>query len=153
MVTTILHSFGEYFRFIWSKALLALVPAGIFIITDMHREVLAIVLWLLIIDTLLGLTLAVKYKKVRSGRMNKALCKFLLYMTALSTAYLVSCLDIPMVSYFYLYIGAFISITEAVSNFEKLALLGLKLPSKLLSKLNEDFNDIDKMRDIWINKK
>ena len=80
---TILHSLGEYFKFIWSKALLALVPAGIFIITDTHREVLAIVLWLLIIDTLLGLAVAVKYKKIRSSRMNKALCKFLLYMMAL----------------------------------------------------------------------
>lgn len=153
IITTIFHSLNEYLRFVWSKALLALVPAGIFIITDIHREVLAIVLWLLIIDTLLGLALAVKYKKVNSGRMVKALHKFLLYITALTTAYLVSCLDVPVVGYFYLYVGAFISITEATSIFENLAIFGFKLPNKFLSKLNEDFNDIDKMRDNWVNKK
>jgi phage-related holin len=107
--------------------MLALVPAGVFVMTDMHKEVLAVVLWLLIIDTILGLAVAVKYKKVRSARMNKALCKFILYMMALSTAYLVSVLDVPFVEYFYLYIGSFIATTEAISNFEKLSLLGFIL--------------------------
>ena len=149
----IYHYLCGHFSFIYTKLLLALIPAGIFIITDMHREVLAIVLWLLIIDTFLGLAVAVKYKKVRSSRMARALHKFLLYMAALTTAYLVSCLDVPVVGYSYLYIGAFISITEATSNFEKLSLLGFKLPNKLLSKLNDDFMDIDKMKETWINKK
>lgn len=152
-IDLVFHYLNEHLRVFGTKLVLALIPAGIFIITDMHREVLAIVLWLLIIDTLLGLAVAVKYKKVRSSRMARALHKFLLYMTALATAYLVSCLDVPVVGYFYLYIGAFISITEATSNFEKLSLLGFKLPNKLLSKLNDDFIDIDKMKDKWIDKK
>ena len=149
----IYHYLCGHFNFICTKLLLALIPAGIFIITDMHREVLAIVLWLLIIDTFLGLAVAIKYKQVRSNRMVRALHKFLLYMSALVTAYLISCLDIPVAEYFYLYIGAFISITEATSNFEKLSLLGFKLPKKFLSKLNEDFLDADKMKEKWINKK
>jgi phage-related holin len=152
MIDIIYHYLCGHFNFICTKLLLALIPAGVFIITDMHREVLAIVLWLLIIDTFLGFAVALKYKQVRSNRMVRALHKFLLYMSALGTAYLVSCLDIPIVEYFYLYIGAFISITEATSNFEKLSLLGFKMPQKLLSKLNEDFLDIDKMKNKWIEK-
>ena len=151
-IDLVFHYLCGHFNFICTKLLLALIPAGVFIITDMHREVLAIVLWLLIIDTFLGIAVALKYKQVRSNRMVRALHKFLLYMSALGTAYLISCLDIPIVEYFYLYIGAFISITEATSNFEKLSLLGFKMPQKLLSKLNEDFLDIDKMKNKWIEK-
>ena len=151
-IDIILHSLHEHFKFLWAKLFIALFPAGIFIITDMHREVLAIVLWLLIIDTVLGLSVAIKYKKVCSSRMARALHKFLLYMLALGTAYLVSCLDIPIAEYTYLYIGSFIAVVEATSNFEKLSLLGLKLPKKLLSKFNEDFSDIDQMKKRWIDK-
>lgn len=152
-IEMVFHYLNVHSKFLWTKLLIALVPTGIFIITDTHREVLAIVLWLLIIDTVLGVAVAVKYKKVCSNRMIKAVHKFLLYMIALATAYLVSCLDVPIVGYTYLYIGSIISITEATSNFEKLSLLGLKLPKKFLSKLNDDFLDIDKMRKDWINKK
>lgn len=143
----------EHFRSFCAKFVLALVPAGVFIITDMHREVLAIVLWLLIIDTILGISVAIKYKKISSGRMSRALQKFLLYMSALATAYLVSCLDVPVVGYFYLYVGAFLATTEAVSIFENLAIFGLKLPKKLLIKINDEFSDVEKMREKWIDKK
>lgn len=153
IIETTLCYLNEHSKLAFSKLAIALVPAGVFVITDMHREVLAIVLWLLIIDTLLGISVAVKYKKVRSSRMIKAIYKFLLYMAALATAYLVSCLDVPMVEYFYLYVGAFIATTEAVSNFEKLSLLGLKLPKELLAKLNSDCNDIEKMKSRWMKKK
>ena len=128
-------------RLIKAKAMIALFPTGLFVLTDMHREILAIILWLLIIDTILGMTLALKNKHFCSYRLVKAIYKFIIYMMALSTAYLVSCLDLPFLSYFYLYVGAFIAITEALSNFEKLALLGLELPRQLLAKLNIDFRD------------
>lgn len=152
-VDIIFHYFSEHLSVFCTKALIALVPAGLFIVTDTHREVLAIVLWLLIIDTFLGFAVAIKYKQVCSRRMARALNKFLLYTFALGTAYLISHLDIPIVGYFYLYIGSFIAITEATSNFEKLSLLGFELPKKLLSKLNNDFQDPDVMKDKWINKK
>ena len=152
-IEMIFHYLSVHFKFLWTKLLLALIPAGVFIITDMHREVLAIVLWLLIIDTFLGLSVAVKFKKVSSPRMIKAIKKFLLYMAALSTAYLVSCLDVPMAGYTYLYIGAFLATTEALSNFEKMSLLGLKVPKQLLAKINEDCQDMPKMKEKWINKK
>lgn len=128
-------------RFIKAKALIALFPTGLFVMTDMHREILAIILWLLIIDTILGMTVAIKKKRFCSYRLVKAIYKFIIYMLALSTAYLVSSLDLPLLSYFYMYVGAFIAITEALSNFEKLALLGFTLPRQLLSKLNVDFKD------------
>ena len=147
------HFLHVHFKFLWSKLLISLLPAGIFIITDTHREVLAIVLWLIIIDTILGVAIAIRFKKVRSSRMIKAIHKFLLYMTALATAYLISCLDVPVVGYFYLYVGAFLATTEGISIFEKLSIFGLNLPKKFLSKLNDDFNDIEKMKKNWMDKK
>ncbi|MHA1880048.1 MAG: phage holin family protein [Candidatus Heimdallarchaeota archaeon] len=154
MITeTVFHYLNTQYKFLYSKILIALFPTGFFIITDTHREVLAIVLWLLIIDTFLGLSVAVKYKKVSSSRMIKAVKKFILYIVALATAYLIGCLDIPVVGYTYLYVGSFLATTEAISNFEKLSLLGLKLPKQLLSRLNDNFQDIDRIRDDWINKK
>ena len=137
MIQTINNTIG----LIKTKALLALFPAGIFIITDVHREILAIVLWLLIIDTVLGVMVAIKTKRFCSYKLVKAIHKFIIYMLALSTAYLVSSLDLPLLHYFYFYVGSFIAITEAVSNFEKMALLGLKVPKQILSKLNIDFKD------------
>jgi len=127
--------------YIKQKILLALFPTGVFIITDMHREILAIVLWLLIIDTILGVIVAIKKKRLCSYKLVKAIHKFIIYMFALSTAYLVSSLELPLLHYFYYYVGSFIAITEAVSNFEKLALLGFQLPKQLLARLNIDFKD------------
>ena len=133
--------------FIKTKAIIALFPAGLFVLTDMHREILAIVLWLLIIDTVLGIILAIRKKRFCSYKLVKAIHKLIIYMLALATSYLISCLDLPFLSYFYLYVGAFIAITEALSNFEKLALLGFELPRQLLAKLNIDFKngDIEKI--------
>lgn len=65
-------------------------------------------------------------------------------MSALATAYFVSCLDVIGMHYFFLYVGAFIAITEALSNFENLAELNFKLPTSLLKKLNRDVQDLDK---------
>ena len=133
------------------KALIALFPAGLFVLTEAHQQVIAIILWLLIIDTILGVTVSLKKKRFCSYRLTKALYKFLLYMMAMATAYLVSSLKLPFLEYFYLYVGAFIAITEALSNFEKLALLGFQVPKQILAKLNIDFENgnIDKI----LNKK
>lgn len=137
MITTT----GSVYTVIEKKMILALFPAGLMIVTNMHREVVAIVLWLLIIDTILGVTLSLNRKRFCSYKLTKAVYKFLLYMCALATAFLVSQLELPLLKYFFYYVGSFIAITEAVSNFEKLALLGLKLPRQLLEKLNIDFKE------------
>lgn len=133
------------------KIVLALFPASLFILTDLHLEIIAIILWLLIIDTLLGISVAIKYKIFTSTKMRKAIHKFLIYTYAMLTAFFISQIDIPMISYFFYYTGAYIAVNEGISNFEKLALLGFVLPKQLMNKLNIDFknNDIDKL----INKK
>lgn len=139
-ITTILH-------YVKSKAVLALFPTGFFVLTEMHKEVIAIILWLLIIDTILGAIVAIKKKKFCSYKLTKAIYKFLSYALALATAYFVSLLNLPFLDYFYLYVGSFIAITEAISNFENLALIGFQLPQKMMSKLNSNFRD-NKIEDI-----
>lgn len=144
IIETVFHSLVEFLRFIWFKALLALIPAGVFIITDMHREVLAIVLWILIIDTILGAMVAIKKKRFCSYKLIKAIYKFIIYMFAIATAYLVSLLELPLLNHFYFYVGSFIIVTEAISNFENLAELGFKFPISLLKKINRDMQELDK---------
>ena len=128
-------------KFIETKAVLALFPTGLFVLTNLHKEIIAIVIWLLIIDTLLGVMVAIKTKHFCSYRLIKAIHKLVIYSFAMATAFLVSCLEVPLLHYFFLYVGAFIAITEALSNFEKLALLGFHLPKQLLEKLNVDFKN------------
>ena len=129
-------------KYLKEKMILALFPAGLFVLTDMHKEIIAIILWMLIIDTVLGVMVSIKNKNLRSHKLRDALYKFMLYMMAMFTAFLVSQLDIPYLEYFYLYVGSFIAITEALSNFENLAILGFKLPKQLLAKLNDDFKSV-----------
>lgn len=135
-------------EYIKEKTIIALFPTGLFVLTGLHKEIIAIVIWILILDTILGVAVAIKDKRFCSYKLSKAVYKFLLYMAALFTAFLVGKLDVPLMEYFYLYVGSFIVITEAVSNFENLALLGFQLPKELLSKLNIDFrdNNIEKIR-------
>ena len=45
------------------KALIALFPAGLFVLTETHQQIVAIILWLLIIDTILGVAVALKRKR------------------------------------------------------------------------------------------
>ena len=136
-------------KFIKTKAILALFPTGLFVLTDMHKEIIAIVIWLLILDTLLGVMVAIKKKRLCSYKLVKAVHKLVIYSFTMATAFLVSCLALPLLHYFFLYVGSFIAITEALSNFEKLALLGFNLPKQLLEKLNIDFKNgnIDRILD------
>jgi toxin secretion/phage lysis holin len=130
---------GGLTQYLWQKALIALgMAAGCFILTDDHVKIITLIICIWIIDTALGVMVAIDNRTFSSYRLLKAINKLIRYAVAVATAYIVSLLGVATDFFFY-YVGSFIIISEAISNFEKLALLGFALPQKVLSKLNIDF--------------
>ena len=138
MIETILN-ICKYFKY---KIMVA-IPCGLFVFTEDHKKIVILLVGILIIDTILGTIVALKYKRFVSYKMIKFSNKIAIYGLTLGTAYLVSLLHIWLGGFFYC-VGSYIIITEALSNFEKVALLGFTLPTKILSKLNVDFDKIYK---------
>lgn len=129
----------RYFKY---KIMVA-IPCGLFVFTDDHKKIVILLVGVLIIDTILGTMVAIKHKKFVSYKMMKFSNKIIIYTLTLGTAYFVSLLHIYLSGFFYC-VGSYIILTEALSNFEKIALLGFELPTKILSKLNLDFDKIYK---------
>lgn len=127
----------KYFKY---KILLS-IPLGFFVFTEDHQKIITLLICILIIDTILGTIVAIKHKRFASYKMVKFINKIAIYGLALSTAYTVSLLNSYFTSFFY-YVGSYIILTEALSNFEKLALLNFKLPLALIKKLNIDFRNM-----------
>jgi len=128
-------------KYFFLKLFLAMFPAGFFVITQGQQKIVYILFWIIVIDTILGTMVATKYKIFTSRRMCRLAYKVSLYFFALLTTYLVACISLSFESMFF-YVGSYIIITEAISNFEKLALLGFSLPTQILAKLNKDFWDL-----------
>jgi phage-related holin len=71
--------------------------------------------------------------------MSRFFTKIGRYGLALGTVWVLSAVEPTLFGWSFRYIGIFIILTELFSNFEKLALLGFKMPTDFLSRLNEDF--------------
>lgn len=119
------------------------IPCGLFFfLEEWYRTVLCLFL-IIILDTVLGVLVAVKFKKFASYRLGrKAAWKFIRYGLAIMTIYLLSIADKKIFGWTFNYIVIFFILTEVVSNFEKLALLGLKIPTKLMSMLNDKYKEL-----------
>lgn len=138
MMETILN-ICKYFKY---KIMVA-IPCGLFVFTDSHKKIICLLVGILIIDTILGSMVAIKYKRFVSYKMMKFSNKLTIYGLTMGTAYIISLLHCWLGGFFYT-IGSYILLTEAISNFEKLALLEFKIPTRILAILNIDFNKIQK---------
>ena len=94
------------------------------------------------IDTFLGVWVAVKYKIFSSHHLSRVFNKIGTYAIAMLTVWVLSAVEPVMFGWAYKWMGLFIVITELFSNFEKLALLGLRTPTLFLARLNKQFNDL-----------
>lgn len=112
-------------------------------LTFSHNDVrlLSGILYILILDMILGIWVAIKYKKLSSNKMGRTLNKVGRYGIALTSTWILTVAEPGLFGWVFEYICIFILLTELFSNFEKLSLLGLSLPTKFLSKLNLDFKE------------
>jgi toxin secretion/phage lysis holin len=122
---------------------LSAIPLSYFFFTDEWQRVVMCLIFIIIIDTALGMMLAIKYKKFTSAALGrKAAMKFIRYGMALLTVYLLSIADYQLFGWSFHYLTMFFILTEVVSNFEKLSLLGLKIPTKMMSLINSKYKEL-----------
>lgn len=150
-------SLGKYF---WTKilgAVLALVGFEFFVINHELNKILYGLYLIIILDSLLGLYTALKLKRLASWRMGKPMArKVILYSVAvLATAILSNSTE--YFDWFPVYLGVYFILSEVLSIFEKLALLGVPLPMGMVARVNELFKDLSRGKkeaiDIIIKKK
>lgn len=127
-------------RYFWQKIILT-VPMSMFVLEQRHYMVIWGLIIMMIIDTILGLWVSVKLKVFASYKLGRIAAKVSKYFLALMSVWILSCVEPMLLGWTFQGLGVFLMLTEAFSNFEKLAILGLNIPNQFLAKLNKDFND------------
>jgi toxin secretion/phage lysis holin len=124
----------------WIK-IVSSIPICYLTLSQSDIELLSGLLYILILDTILGVWVGWKYRRLNSRKLSRTATKIGRYGIALMTAWILSVVEPTLFGWFFRYTGIFILLTEVFSNFEKLSLLGFKLPTSLLARLNKDFKE------------
>lgn len=127
-------------NYFWAKVLLT-IPLGIFVLKKEHFIIIYALLLMVAIDSILGIWVSFMFKTFSSHKLRRISNKMALYSMTLISVWIISCVSPEIFGWSFRAIGIFLLLTELFSNFEKLSLLGLHLPTKLLSKLNKNFYD------------
>lgn len=138
-----LKSMFEAFKAILVKIGLS-IPVGLFVFRDEWFQIIFALVIVIILDTILGVWVAIKHKRFSSWRMGQTASKIGRYGLGLATVWAMVVADPSLFHWSFSTLGVFFVITEVISNFEKLALLGLELPQNFLGKINKDFLDLSK---------
>jgi phage-related holin len=126
-------------NYLWLKIIMA-IPLC-FILREENIEVVCGIIFIVIIDTILGIMVGFKYNKLNSHKLARSIRKVGNYGLAMASVWVLSSVN-DQLAWTFNYMGIFIILTEIFSNFEKLSLLGMHTPTKLLSKLNSDFKKL-----------
>ena len=136
----ILENLSSIFKYFWVKILLT-IPIGYFVFNEEHYLVIYALLMVLILDTILGIWVSIKYRVFTSHRLRRITAKMGRYSIGLASVWILTIVAPSIFGWSFKFFGVFFIMTEVFSNFEKLSLLGLQLPTKLLAKLNKHFYD------------
>jgi phage-related holin len=117
------------------------IPCGIFFFKEEWWKIAYALILIVAVDTILGVWVSVRAKTFSSWRLSRAGSKVAKYFLALVTAYFLSVAE-NRFEWVVGSLGVFFVLTEAISNFEKLSLLGLTLPTSILAKINDQFKDL-----------
>lgn len=126
----------------WWIKIAATIPLCYLTFSRSHIEVVYGIMFIVTVDTVLGIWTALKYRKFNSNRMAKFANKVGIYGLAMCSIWVLAAMEPGLFGWSFRYVGIFIILTEIFSNFEKLALLGFKIPTKLLSGLNDKFKEL-----------
>jgi len=129
---------GSILKYFWTKLILT-IPVGYFILGEDHFLVLWALFMIILLDTGLGMWVSYKYKIFTSHRLARVTTKIARYAIGLASIWVLACLAPELFGWAFKFFGIFFVLTEVFSNFEKLSLLGLRLPTRLLAKLNRNF--------------
>jgi len=128
---------GTTLRTIWIS-ILSVIPASYCVISEAEYSALFAFVALYLIDIATGLIRSHKTGVLITSNSlwNKTLGKGIPYAIAIIVFYIVSRLPIPIIDYSFCYIISFLAMTEAYSNLENLAALGIKFPAEIIKKIN-----------------
>jgi len=138
MFTAVWNSIAVFLRYFWVKLCLT-IPVGLFMLKEQHYLIIYALLFILILDTILGIWVSIKYKVFTSHRLSRITAKLFRYAIGLGSIWGLVVVSPSLFGWAFNSFGIFFILTEVFSNFEKLSLLGLIVPTKLLSKLNKNF--------------
>lgn len=125
-------------KYIWVK-LLATVPACFMFLTLEQYEIIYGIIFMVILDTILGGWVAIRYKRFQSRILGEMVRKTGKYGLAMASVWVIATVEPTYFSWVFTWLGMFIMLTELISNLEKLALLGMILPTRLVAKLNKQY--------------
>lgn len=125
-------------KYAWVK-LLATIPACFLSFTIEQYEIIYGIVIMVILDTILGVWVAVSFKRFQSRILGEMTRKVGKYGIAMGSVWALAVVAPTYFSWLFNCMGIFIMLTELISNFEKLALLGMVLPTKLVAKINKQY--------------
>jgi hypothetical protein len=126
-------------KYFWTKSL-ATVPACYLLVNQLHLDIIWGIVYIIMLDTILGIWVAIKFRIFSSHHLSRVFTKVGTYTIAMSSAWILSAVKPDMFGWVFHWLGIFVLITEFMSNMEKLALIGFKTPTLILSKINRQFN-------------
>lgn len=130
-------SIGKYFWIKAAASFSALAAIEFFVISDETAKVIAGLVYILALDSILGVIVAIKHRRFASWRMGQMMAqKIVLYAFALSATFILSGANTGLFFWAPTYLGLFFVVSETLSVLEKLALMGLNLPMGLVAKVN-----------------
>ncbi len=127
-------------KYFWAKLLLT-IPISMFVLTQQHYLVIWGIIFIMILDTILGIWVSIKHKVFASYKLGRIASKISKYFMAMASVWILSSVEPILLGWTFKGLGVFLILTEVFSNFEKLAILGLKIPTRFLARLNKDFKD------------
>jgi len=135
-----MQRFQSMFQYFWAKLPVAL-PLSYFTISAEQTLIVTGLAFMVFIDTILGLWVSYKFRIFTSHRLGRIADKISKYFLALASIWILVCVNELLFSWAFQFVGIFLILTELFSNFEKLSLLGLEVPTKFLAKLNKNFHE------------
>jgi phage-related holin len=117
------------------------IPIAAFMFTENQKTVIFGIILVVSLDFVLGSIVALKYKIFHSAAMKRTINKIALYGLAMLNVWILASVDNNF-CFAFKYTGVFIIVTEVISNFEKLALMGFKIPSILIGQINKKFMNL-----------
>lgn len=141
----ILLSVGKYFWLKVATAFGALATLEFFVVTDENAKVVTGLVFIVALDSLLGVAVAIMHKRFASWRMGQMMArKVILYAFALASVLILSSSNVGLFFWAPTYLGLFFVVSEVLSVLEKLALMGLNVPLGLLARINDVFDRLNK---------
>jgi hypothetical protein len=139
-----------FIKYFWEKIILT-IPMCFFAFSQSQIDVMYGIVIIVILDTILGMWVAIKYKIFSSHFLSRVFNKIGTYGIAMASVWVLAALEPEFFGWVFRWVGIFIIFTELFSNFEKLALLGFRIPGRILGRLNSQFyrfiNEEDGARD------